>query len=198
MELDDLKLCYLFIKTGETASEEKLKALENAKTKSKLSDFEMQNFDEFCHYITDSKNAAKRLLTMLPKLKKQSKKSVGMEAFFDTMNDTLHPTYESRLRNTPERAREVLFTLIEITSCDKEQCEQDKDFINDFALRMNIDESYIHEFKDIIKTQRTLYAKRERAKDTCNSDEDSEELLKQCDADLKVLEKDINDLIQLG
>ena len=190
MELDDLELCYLFIRTSGNITKEKEKAFEAVKKNAKFSDYELEKFDTVCKFFCKTeKDALRSLRSMLPKSKK--KKNNWLDDLFDH-------TYEAEVRRNPARARNLLNILIHISCETKERSQYDIDFINDFAERMKIDESYIHEFEDICETEYILNAMRDGIKNVGYSESETDRIIEQNNADLKTLETDVSDLIALG
>lgn len=189
MELDDLELCYLFIKTSGNITSEKEQAFEVVKKNAKFSDYELEKFDYFCNTYKSEKDAVRRLRSMLPKSKK--KKSNWLDDLFDH-------SYEAEVRRNPIRARNLLNILIHISCKNKERTQYDIDFINDFAERMKIDESYIHEFEDICETEYVLNSMHDGIKTFGYSESENDRIISQNAEDLKTLETDVSDLIALG
>lgn len=191
MDFEDLKLCYLFTKLDDNICKEKETMLEHVKNNMRLNSYYQNEFNNLKKEITSKTVAEKELLQMLPKKKanKKNKTSTPMVGLGEVIQDMLHPTYESMLKNSPERSREILFTLLELNYADKNSSPANIEFIYDFAERMNINESYIHEFSDIISTSSML-----------NSTESSDDIKKIIDLkkDLEVLKTDVSDLINLG
>ena len=179
MDLDDVKLCALFMRaSGVTTEKEAL--LARVKKQAKLYDWQVQEVDEFCHQNASTQEQARLQL------------KTYLEQYYSANK------WKSDNTNYGRQFREVLWALTIISYGGEARSKIDIAIIREFASTMKIRESYLREFEDIAETERILAEQRYWIEEARLLYEDGKAIDEQISKDEEYLRNGTYDLIMLG
>lgn len=176
MEVKDAILCYLFMKATKNENDKNRKALEHIQ--AALSDWEKEEFDEFCNQKQEQ-DAWTLLKTTLDEYCSSN----------EWLTEHDDETY---------RFRTVLWTLINISYGAETRSKPEIAFINEFASRMKIDSSYIQEIEDTVRTAVVLEKQRDWIDESRLTYSEGKVISEQISKDEELLLKSVDALIRLG
>lgn len=191
MDFDDVALCYLFMQAGGGDEKEKTAEFNELEKVVKLPDWESDRLSEFKKEFKKKEVAQKKISEMLPEYAERYASSSSFSSLMKEYGIGSNDEGE-------ERGLTVLWWFIRLSYASEKRSEFDDTFIQSFASKMKIDESYVQEMKDTKESFLLIEKKPQWAESENLSDSEMAEINRQCKEDKDVLNDSIYDLVYLG